>query len=68
MKTDDLKDKVDIILMELHELENNATRLKQYAAKLTKSIYEVNKKLHQIPIPNTIEEDDNSEMEIFGEE
>ena len=48
MKTKDLKDRVDGILMELHELENNAARLKQYAAKLTKSIYEVNKKLHEI--------------------
>ena len=68
MKTKDLKDRVDGILMELHELENNATRLKQYAAKLTKSIYEVNKKLHQIPIPDTIEEDNDSEMETFGKE
>ena len=54
--------------MELHELENNATRLKQYAAKLTKSIYEINKKLHEIPIPDTIEEDDDSEIETFGKE
>ena len=68
MKTKDLKDRVDVILMELHELDNNAARLKQYAAKLTKSIYEVNKKLHEIPIPDVIEEDDDSEMEIFGKE
>ena len=54
--------------MELHELENNATRLKQYAAKLTKSIYEINKRLHEIPIPDAIEEDDDSEMETFGKE
>ena len=68
MKTKDLKDRVDGILMELHELENNATRLKQYAAKLTKSIYEINKRLHEIPIPDAIEEDDDSEMETFGKE
>ena len=40
----------------------------QDAAKLTKSIYEVNKKLHEIPIPDIIEKDDDSEMEIFGKE
>ena len=68
MKTKDLKDRVDGILMELHELENNASRLKQYAARLTKSIYEINKRLHEIPIPDTIEEDDDSEMETFGKE
>ena len=68
MKTKDLKDRVDVILMELHELENNATRLKQYAARLTKSIYEINKRLHEIPIPDAIEEDDDSEMETFGKE
>ena len=68
MKTKDLKDRVDGILMELHELENNASRLKQYAARLTKSIYEINKRLHEIPIPDTIEEDDDSKMETFGKE
>ena len=68
MKTKDLKDRVDGILMELHELENNATILKQYAAKLTKSIYEINKKLHDIPIPTAIEEEDDSEIETFGKE
>ena len=68
MKTKDLKDRVDGILMELHELENNASRLKQYAARLTKSIYEINKRLHEIPIPDAIEEDDDSEMETFGKE
>ena len=68
MKTKDLKDRVDGILMELHELENNASRLKQYPARLTKSIYEINKRLHEIPIPDTIEEDDDSKMETFGKE
>lgn len=69
MKTDDLKDRVDGILMELHELENNAARLKQYAYQLSKSIYNINKRLHNIPIPNATEEDnDNSAMETFGKE
>ena len=68
MKTDDLKDRVDGILMELHELENNASRLKQYASKLSKSIYHINKRLHDIPIPDAIEEDDDSEVETFGKE
>ena len=52
MNQDKLREELDDVYAELVILTNTASELKQYAAKLSKLIYEINKKVDDISSPS----------------
>jgi|TARA_R100000005_G_C4981285_1_gene190984 hypothetical protein len=54
MNKTELKCELDAVYSELVSLTDTANELKQFAAKLSKSIYEVNKKIDNLGLPQKI--------------